>query len=910
MRRSLWYVSERSNYRMKTITARHFLTILLFTLLAGGTVVPAEHWTKPYNIVWNTPGANAYDSMPAGGGNISLNVWAEKEDLVFYIGSSDSFDAREILTKLARIRVRVSPNPFAEHPRQELDLETNTILVSGRTPDGAEVRLCVRADAHQPVVHIEGTATKPVEVTATLELEKGWQMSAKPVGPGILWSRRVPSPSLHRANMIKHWAIESIADKVPDPLGNLTCGGFLTGTEFVAASPGNLPSIRTASPAEKFEVRAVLRIAQDDTQEAWETAVTKLAEATKNTRDEDQRKSAGWWRAFWDRSWIVINPGAKDSKDEPWQVGRNYQLFRAMLGANSSGKFPSFFNGGPFTCGADPDKRKWDFCKFMAQNQRHLFWPLFKSGDADLLRVGTDFYSRTAELQRARVREKFGVEGVIFDESLNTMGLGCFPNKDGFDSYKHLRYHFTSGLEFVLMMLEAHRYFGEDIKSRLPVIEGALRFFDSFYRGENKNRAGSELDKQGRLVIYPGNALELYEDTRNAADAVSGLMAISDGLLALPAGEIPAETRSWIEAFRKTLPPIPTRQFRDHAVIAPAESWAREGGQANAELPQLYPVFPFHLYGVGKPDLQLARDTWWHGGRDETLKTVYCWFQGNIFVADLGLTQEARLYALSKFLFPQDFGLNLNPWKNPIAAPRTRYPVFWDTPMGFCETPDMDHGGSAMVGLQEMLMQTHGKKILLFPAWPKDWDVDFKLHAPGQTTIEAKFRKGKIEKLVVNPPSRAADVVDLSGVEPPPLPPLPPKPLDLKGGLCVGKSVTASSVFSNANDYGPEKAVDGNTKTRWAAKTGSTDGWLEVDLGQTTRIGRALISEVEYKQTLAFVLEARQGDTWKEIGSGGTIGAELSLTFPPVDARFVRLRITQCKGAPNINEFQLFPPPK
>lgn len=871
-----------------------------------------QHWTKPYNTVWTEPGTKGYDSMPAGGGNISLNVWAEKDAVVFYIGSPDSFDANELLTKLARLRIKVMPNPFASNLRQELDLESNTVLVSGRAEDGTQVALSIRADALQPVVHVEGSATQPVTVEATLELDEGWRMTATNRADGILWSRRNPSPSAHRAKMVEAWGLEAIGNLVPDPLANLTSGGLLVGAGFIPGGEGSgqhegrnfrSATIRSQAPVTAFALRAVLRIAQDPTPEAWDAAVDQLAEATKDTQVDDRRKSEEWWREFWDRSWIVINPEAKNPDDKPWQVGRNYQLFRAMLAANTNGKFPTFFNGGHFTCGPNPDGRAWGGCKFMAQNQRHLYWPLLKSGDADLLRVGTGFYARTAELQRARVREKFGAEGVIYDESLNTLGLGCFPNKDGFNNYKHLRYHFTSGMEFVFMMLEAHRFFGEDLTPHLPAIEGALRFFDSFYRKENKARTGSELDAEGRLVIYPGNALELYEDTRNATDALSGLMAISDGLLALPSGAIPAESRAWVEAFRKTLPPIATRQLRGHTVIAPAASWGHEGSQGNAELPQLYPVFPFRVYGVGKPDLQLARDTWWYGGRDESLKTVYCWFQGNIFVAGLGLTEEARLYALSKFLFPKDFGITHNPWKTPIAPPDTRYPAFWDAPKSFCEIPDMDHGGSAMVGLQEMLLQTDGKKILLLPAWPKDWDVDFKLHAPDQTTVEARFRKGKIDKLVVTPASRTADVIDLSGVEPPPL---PPKPLNPKDGLCVGKTATASSIYSE--DYGPANAVDGNLQTRWAAKQGTTDAWLEVDLGQPTLIGRALISEITWKETREFVLEARDGETWKELARGTTIGSDFQLEFPAIKTRFVRLRIVKSERAANINEFQVFPP--
>jgi hypothetical protein len=63
-----------------------------------------------------------------------------------------------------------------------------------------------------------------------------------------------------------------------------------------------------------------------------------------------------------------------------------------------------------------------------------------------------------------------------------------------------------------------------------------------------------------------------------------------------------------------------------------------------------------------------------------------------------------------------------------------------------------------MIALQEMLMQTDGKNIYLLPAWPKDWDVDFKLHAPYRTIVEGALRKGKIKTLKVTPKERRRDV--------------------------------------------------------------------------------------------------------------------------------------------------------
>ena len=80
------------------------------------------------------------------------------------------------------------------------------------------------------------------------------------------------------------------------------------------------------------------------------------------------------------------------------------------------------------------------------------------------------------------------------------------------------------------------------------------------------------------------------------------------------------------------------------------------------------------------------------------------------------------------------------------------------SPLYPSQTNDL-HVGSGMIGLQEMLLQTNGEQILLFPAWPKEWNVHFKLHAPGETTVEATLKNGKVTDLKVLPESRKKDIV-------------------------------------------------------------------------------------------------------------------------------------------------------
>jgi hypothetical protein len=66
-----------------------------------------------------------------------------------------------------------------------------------------------------------------------------------------------------------------------------------------------------------------------------------------------------------------------------------------------------------------------------------------------------------------------------------------------------------------------------------------------------------------------------------------------------------------------------------------------------------------------------------------------------------------------------------------------------------------------MKAFQSMLVQADGDKIMLFPAWPKEWDVDFKLHAPRQTVVEGVYRAGKVQSLRVTPPGREQDLETL-----------------------------------------------------------------------------------------------------------------------------------------------------
>ena len=122
------------------------------------------------NVVWDSPSKDASGTMPLGNGDISANVWVQDGDLLFLIGKTDAWDENSINCKLARVRVKLSPNPFAAgNPfRQELRLRQGEIVIQAGKP-GAEVTTRLWVDANQPVIRVETTSDQPVSQQVLLE---------------------------------------------------------------------------------------------------------------------------------------------------------------------------------------------------------------------------------------------------------------------------------------------------------------------------------------------------------------------------------------------------------------------------------------------------------------------------------------------------------------------------------------------------------------------------------------------------------------------------------------------------------------------------------------------------------------------------------------------------------------------
>ena len=436
----------------------------------------------------------------------------------------------------------------------------------------------------------------------------------------------------------------------------------------------------------------------------------------------------------------------------PMTVGRAHTLQRYMQACAGRGLYPIKFNGSIFTVeptamgqGDNPDWRRWGDCHWW-QNVRMPYHAMLATGDFDLMAPLFNTFEAIRPFAEARARLYHQVEGCYFAETMTVWGT--YANRDyGWDrtglepndvQSPYWRYAWNQGLELVALMLDHydHTRDASFLESRaLPMATSVLKYFDTRFKK----------DSDGRILIDPTQSVETYwHDVVNDTPCVAGLVNVCTRLCDLPTDTVTPEQRAFFIHMKAAAPEIPietvTRDGQTLQRIAVAQQYNPK--RSNVENPELFPVWPFRLYGLGKPGLDEARN----GYRLRGSHNDVGWGYDSNAAAVLGLTEEAARILKVKIA---------------NSHARYRWPATWGP--NFDWLPDQCHGGNLMNTIHLMLLQADGDRLRLLPAWPRDWDVSFKLHAPHNTTVQCVYRAGKIETLVVTPLARLKDIVNREG---------------------------------------------------------------------------------------------------------------------------------------------------
>ena len=727
----------------------------------NSTGIPA---LNSYDVIWRSPSMDAAGSMPIGNGQVVLNVWVEKStgDLLFYIGRTDSLSEISRYLKLGLVRIHLDGVSLQDDKEfvQHLNLQDGRIEILGT---GFQLSLVVDSDSDN--VLVIGKSDK--EVTAKVTLES-WRTEARPLPAAekvSAWSvHDAPFPLIESAD---HF-IESTANRVTwyhrnettvvpqvlenqsltglkgafDPLLHRTFGGQILANGFQSVGPNSLSQ---AVPSKTFRIQIATYTKQTPTQDEWLHGLKQVVAKGQSTALESRTQA--WWHRFWNRSWLLIDAPAEKSVGH--SIGLGYNLQRYVQACQGRGEYPIKFNGGYYT--VDPkamgkpfnaDFRNWGDSHWF-QNVRHMYHPMLAMGDFEMMEPFFKLYENARPLAESRTAKYHAAKGAYFPETMTV--FGTYSGGDyGWDRTNHepkdvdckyWQYAWNQGPELLGLMLDRWDYTGDKqflTKRLLPMAKSVLDYFDTRF---NK-------DESGRILLDPTQVVETYwYGVKNDMPTTAGLISVTHRLCSLPEDLVPADLRSYFERIRNACPQLPLDRVDGKTALAPAQKYDPE--VSNVENGELYGVWPFRLSSLAHPDL-LEAGRVAYAVRKNHLDTGWG-YDGNV-AALLGLTDEAaRILKV----------------KCENSHKGYRWPATWGP--NYDWLPDQNHGGNLLNTANLMLMQAEpladGGAIRLLPSWPKNWNVDFKLKAPGGTTVHCIAVAGEIVKLEVKPESRRVDVV-------------------------------------------------------------------------------------------------------------------------------------------------------
>jgi hypothetical protein len=720
------------------------------------------------DFIFNEPGNSDRDSLPIGNGDIGAMVWGEENGKVcLYISKTDSFSSALRLLKIGRVDINLDGGVFS-FISQKLDIQNGLVTIEYGNGSGlTSVQIWV--DAHNPCIRMRVDSDSKIDITVESivwrtedeRIEGGFTKRTPVYGdffgqdnekePIIVYKDKIYSdyndaviwyhhnPDSHYLPSLEFQKLEDLAHLGNDPLNNRNFGGCIATVGFNRISDLKMKSERAE---DVHELCIGVLTEQTENEEAFIKNLYDLTFAcTAIDYGYAYKKHIEYWREFNDKSYINIS--GDYSAD---MVDSGYAVQRYLNACAGRGEFPIKFNGSIFVPNIlegdedlGPDFRRWGG-GYWFQNTRLIYWSMLDSGDYDLMKPFFDMYEKVFDLSSAKVKKHLGFDGVLYPETMSMWGTArnlCYSRYRGdlnpaLTGNYYVRYYFSGMLELITIMIEYVKH-TEDKEFKENVLlkhaEAVINFYKNFY---------TDIDENGKIIIYPSQALENWQDARNPMDAVAGLRYVVGELVKMGT----ADEKIIIEwkRFYKKLPELPMFNPGGHpewnkpCMLKPAEWYDKLG---NVENPELYAIFPYRLVAFDNENNRVGIETF----RRRSLRMNWGWTQDGIQAAVLALPEEAQQVVIDKF----------SNWNE-----KCRFQGYWGP--NFDWVADQCNGCSAMITVQKMLIQCVDGKIYLFPAWPAEWDVEFKLHAHGNTIVECGYNAGEIKYIRTTPESRSVDV--------------------------------------------------------------------------------------------------------------------------------------------------------
>ncbi len=725
------------------------------------------------DLIYTNPVRNSYEGQPVGNGRMGSLIWTNQNTLSYQMNRVDvfsmssntkSYDISQPDWSCASGQVDIdfqSREPVFAEPNfnQHLSCYDGTVETNG---NGIKTKTFVWNE--EDVMAVRVLDSRTIQTPATISLH-----ALRP-----LFVQREKNKAISKLEIIgdkivltqefsenEHYCKSAVAISIPD---NRSRAYLSRDTEVkLSTLTGNKEYTVLVSSAASFDKKV----------DVVELAIKKLDRATSKGYDAMLASNKAWWHPFWEQSYVQLS--SKDGKAD--YINKNYIYYLYLMASSSRGDYPVKFNGMLWS--TDGDKRDWGG-SFWGANQSCIYNALLTANKFELFNPMFKMFSSLYKASARSAEQQWGSKGIYIAETIAFDGdpempdsiakemrelmlvqkpwdqrsqafrdyatgrnslLSRWNNADSKDAFGPVSHIFSRGAKIAYTYWMNYELTMDKrwlSASAYPMIKGVAEFYRNF--------PNLKKEADGKYHIYHVNDNEPIRNGNNTGEEISSMMGILP--VAIKASEIlnvDADLRPLWRELLQNLSPLPmsnafpelkNQPLRHVKSLLPVQ----QGCHASA-LPDLntMPVFCFDLCTLESKDTMMVRvatntfNAYYKNGiKEGSTAGPLCMLP--IAGAMLGRTEVTKY-----LIYNQMKAINRSIFEN-------RMDWFEGLQGTTCER--LGRGADA---LQNALVQSIPSKpgeptiIRVFPAWPKEWNGQFKLLCRGNFMVSSSFQDGDIK---------------------------------------------------------------------------------------------------------------------------------------------------------------------
>ncbi|MDP7253649.1 MAG: glycoside hydrolase N-terminal domain-containing protein [Planctomycetota bacterium] len=452
-------------------------------------------------------------------------------------------------------------------------------------------------------------------------------------------------------------------------------------------------------------------------QEALDDATSRMQVAESSTSREIWDGHLQHWEEFWNKSWLSMSDRRLENL---WHM----ELYK-LASASQPGSLPCNLQGlWPPDSAVPPWRGNYHF----NIKTQQTYWPIYTSNHLELGEPLYDWLLDILPQLNRDTKDMFGFEGACLPTGTDPLGRRI----DGWSTVQlwtmagawvaqHFWLHYQYTLDHSFLRDKAY-----------PFIKECLRFCEQIW----------EL-KDGKYTLAPSHSPELYSELPQAWCADSALdVCLMKQLLTicLEASELLQADLDQTGEWRSILESLPDYPVSSGCLTEWPGSSTHESHRNLSHLAPVFPIGDVNLEGT-EADAKLAKQSLAdliQRGHGMWMSWSFPW--ASCIASRLGQGRKAErmlgLY-LEGFVEANSFSTSGDYERKGISA------------LEFC-SPTLEAGFGAAAAINEMLLQSWGGKIRLFPGLPHQIDASFHHFRAESAFLISAFREdGELGPVVI-----------------------------------------------------------------------------------------------------------------------------------------------------------------